>query len=116
GVCTDRLATDYRIEISDDGQRWTKVGDARGRTAFDRGSVVRKDASPGYSMESIPLPFAACRPSDIAFSDDGTMYVIAMTEGQIWRTRTPPVGRPDQVEWQRFASGLYHPIGLAIVD
>ena len=67
-------------------------------------------------MESIPAPFPAWRPSDMAFGDDGTMYAIAMTEGQIWRARTPPVGHPEQIEWQRFASGLYHPIGLAIVD
>ena len=93
------------------------VGDERGRQAPDRVvGAIRRDASPGYTMESIPLPFSACRPSDIAFGDDGTMYAIAMTEGQIWRTRRPPVGEPDRVHWQRYATGLYHPIGLASVD
>jgi len=44
------------------------------------------------------------------------MYAIAMTEGQIWRTRTPPVGHPERVRWHRYAAGLHHPIGLAVVN
>lgn len=79
-------------------------------------SAVRTEVRPAYVMESIPLPFDGCRVADVAFADDGTMYVIAMTEGQIWRTRTPPLGRPDAVHWERYAAGLFHPTGLAIVD
>lgn len=117
GQCRDRLPNAYRIEVSSDGQSWTKVGDESGRAAFENAiGAIRPDAGPGYVLESIPTPFPSCRPSDIAFGDDGTMYAIAMTEGQIWRTRTPPVGRPNQVQWQRYATGLYHPIGLAMVD
>jgi len=117
GECKDRLAVAYRIEVSDDGQKWRKVGDERGRTSHPGTAVtIRRDASPGYVMEAIPAPFPGCRPSDIAFADDGTMYVIAMTEGQIWRTRIPPAGQPQRVRWQRFATGLFHPIGLAIVN
>lgn len=117
GVCQDRVVVAYRIETSDDGNRWIKVGDESGRES-PGGLVggIRRDASPGYAMEVIPAPFPTCRPSDIAFGEDGTMYAIAMTEGQIWRTRTPPAGHPEQVNWQRYATGLYHPIGLAIVD
>lgn len=117
GVCKDRLAVAYRIEVSDDGKEWQEVGDESGREpAGTSVATIQRDASPGYVMEAIPLPFPGCRPSDIAFGDDGTMYAIAMTTGQIWRTRTPPVGHPEQVNWQRYASGLYHPIGLAVVD
>ncbi|MCE9546829.1 MAG: discoidin domain-containing protein [Planctomycetia bacterium] len=117
GTCKDRLAVAYRVEVSSDGQKWTKVADEGGRASRAAASPpIRTDAAPGYIMESIPSPFPGCRPSDIAFSDDDTMYAIAMTQGQIWRTRTPPPGHPQQVRWQRFASGLFHPIGLAIVD
>lgn len=117
GTCRDRLAVAYRIEVSDDGQAWTKVGDETGRAAAE--SVVgqvRRDAAPGYVLESIPTPFPTCRPSDIAFRDDGTMFVTAMTEGQVWLAKTPPADHPEQVKWQLFATGLYHPLGLAIVD
>ncbi len=116
GVCKDRLAVAYRIEVSDDGSKWTRVGDERGRAAVGSSvGGVRRDATPGYTLEQIPPPFPACRPSGVAFHN-GMMYVIAMTEGQIWRTPIPPVGEPDRVSWQRYATGLYHPIGLAQVD
>ncbi len=79
-------------------------------------AAVRAEVTPGYLMESIPLPFDGCRVADVAFADDGTLYVIAMTEGQVWRTQTPPVGSPDAVHWKRYAAGLFHPTGLAVVD
>ncbi len=114
GTCQDRLAIKYRIEVSQDGKNWSKVGDESGRAAG--AGAINRDASPGYEMESIPLPFAGCRPSDVIFATDGTMYALAMTEGQVWRTRIPPPGHPNRIRWQRYASGLYHPIGLALVD
>lgn len=117
GVCKDRLALAYRIEISQDGKQWVKVGDERNRAPYGFPSApIRRDASPGYVMESIPKPFASCRPSDIVFTNDGMMYAIAMTQGQIWRSPTPPVGKPNRVRWQRYAAGLHHPIGLALVN
>jgi glucose/arabinose dehydrogenase len=116
GVCNDRLATRYQVLVSDDGSNWTKVADDSDRMPIAASGALIAAASPGYRMEAIPLPFDGCRPSDIAFGDDGSMYVIAMTEGQIYRTRRPPAEHPTQVRWERFASGLYHPIGLAIVD
>lgn len=117
GVSGDRLVTSYRVEISADGQSWTKVADETGRAAVGRfAGEIRRDATPGYAMEAIPGPFPTWRPADVVFGDDGTMYAIAMTEGQIWRTRTPPPGHPERVHWQRYATGLYHPLGLAIVD
>ncbi len=117
GDCADRLAIGYRIEVSDDRQNWRTVGDESGRAAWGGPPVaLRRDASPGYVMEAVPGPFPTWRPSDIAFGDDGSMYAIAMTEGQVWRSRIPPQGRPELVKWHRYATGLYHPIGLAIVD
>ena len=110
------LAT--RIDASADGRRSTKTGteSASARSQAAGSATIRHDASPGYVMEDIPAPFPGCRPSDIAFSNDGTMYAIAMTEGQIWRTPTPPAGHPERVRWHRYATGLHHPLGLAMVD
>jgi hypothetical protein len=67
-------------------------------------------------MESIPLPFPSCRPAAIAFGANGVLYAIALKEGQIWRTRLPPVGHHEQVAWQRYASGLHHAFGLATIE
>ncbi len=116
GACVDRLATGYQIAVSDDGNQWTTVSDSSDRKPLPAQSNIVAEASPGYRMESMPVPFAGCRPSDIAFSDDGWMFAIAMTEGQIWRTERPPEGEPAAVHWRRIAAGLYHPIGLQIID
>ena len=116
GSCRDRLAAKYRIEVSNDGKQWTKVGDESGRSTANGADAINRNASPGYVMEAIPLPFSGCRPSDIAFTADGSMFALAMTEGQVWRSRMPPVNDPNRVHWQRYASGLYHPIGLAVID
>lgn len=117
GKTSGRLPVAYQIEVSQDGKSWIRVCDDAGRTPFGLSNVpIRRDATPGFTMESIPTPFAGCRPSDIVFSDDGMMYATAMTQGQVWRATVPPVGKPDQIRWQRHAAGLHHPIGLAIVD
>ncbi len=78
-------------------------------------AVLVAGVSPGYDMELIPPPFVDCRLSGVAFGD-GMMYVIALTEGQIWRTPIPPPDQPQRVRWQKYASGLYNPIGLQMID
>ncbi len=115
GSVRDRLITNYNVEVSTDGHRWTQVIDSSDRTP--RGTVVaRPDISPGYRMESIPSPFSGIRPAGIAFGPDRMMYVIAMSEGQIWRSPIPPLDHPQQVRWTRYAAGLAHPIGLKFID
>jgi|694.fasta_scaffold61092_2 putative heme-binding domain-containing protein len=118
GRWKDRLPVAYRIEVSPDGTKWKKVADESGRDGLPPAgpAIPAKVALGGYVMEAIPMPFRACRPSDIAFAEDGTLYLIAMTEGQVWRTRLPPPGEPERVTWQRFATGLCHPIGIQVVD
>ena len=111
GNCNDRLATDYRIEVSDADGKWTTVCDSDDHESFNA-----LQAEDGYVMQSIPMPFDDCRPSDIAFDGNEVMYVLAMTRGEIWRTRMPHASRPKRVQWQRFASGLNHPIGLQVID
>ena len=117
GISKDRLATKYQIETSLDGRNWSPAIDSSDRATYGSGSgTVTADASPGYRLESIPAPFPGIRPSGIKFGPDGMMYVIAMSEGQIWRTPIPPPEHPDLVQWTRYASGLAHPIGLEFID
>jgi cytochrome c553 len=115
GICNDRLATKYEIETSLDGRNWTRAIDSGDRAPMGT-ATVNADASPGYKLEAIPAPFPGIRPAGIKFGPDGMLYVIAMSEGQIWRTPIPPPDHPDQVHWSRYASGLAHPIGLTFID
>ena len=111
GNCNDRLATDYKIKVSDADGKWTTVCGSDDHESFNA-----LQAEDGYVMQSIPMPFDDCRPSDIAFDGNEEMYVIAMTRGEIWRTRMPHASWPKHVQWQRFASGLNHPIGIQVID
>lgn len=111
GVCRDRLANNYRVDVAGADGAWSTVC-----SAADHEPLNTLDAEEGYRLQSIPMPFDDCRPSDIAFDDDGIMYLIAMTRGEVWRTRRPPVAQPERVRWQRFARGLNHPIGLQVID
>jgi len=111
----DRPEPALRRGMPADGRAGTTSGNESHpvRPRDTAGAAIR---IPGYVMEAIPAPFPGCRPSDLAFSTDGMLYAIAMTEGQIWRTPTPPVGYPERVRWQRYATGLHHPLGLVMVD
>ncbi|MFT5404215.1 MAG: hypothetical protein ACI9DF_003058 [Verrucomicrobiales bacterium] len=108
GNCNDRLATDYKLEVSDADGKWMTVCGSDDHESFNT-----LQAEDGYVMQSIPMPFDDCRPSDVAFDGNEMMYVIAMTRGEIWRTRMPHGSRP---RWERFASGLNHPIGIQVLD
>ena len=112
----DRLPTGYHVQVSEDGVNFHTVSDDGDRILHTTSGTSVGKTSPSYEMQSLELPFDGCRMSDIAFSDDGTLYALAMTEGQVWRTKTPPADHPHQIRWQRFASGLYHPIGIQIVE
>ena len=69
GNCNDRLATDYKIEVSDADGKWTTVCGSDDHESFNT-----LQAEDGYTMQSIPMPFEDCRPSDVAFDGNEVMY------------------------------------------
>ncbi|HEV3024381.1 MAG TPA: c-type cytochrome [Pirellulales bacterium] len=69
-----------------------------------------------YKMEAIPAPADGWRPSGTALGPDGTLYALSMTEGRIYKTQCPPLAIPKPLDWQLYASGLNHPLGLSMVD
>lgn len=69
----------------------------------------------GYRLESLPPPLEGWRPGGVAFTDDGMMYAVSMTEGKVFRAKIPPRESPKSIPWKLFASGLNHPIGIVAV-
>lgn len=61
----------------------------------------------------VPNPWLRnVRAADVDFYTDGRMAVVTF-EGDVW------IGSPDgngRVRWRRFASGLYEPLSLVVVD
>jgi len=73
-----------------------------------------------YEVDSLPLPddnpwHAWMRPSGFDFFSDGTRAALCTWSGDVWIVS----GLDDslaRLEWRRFASGLFQPLGLKIVE
>ena len=73
----------------------------------------------GYALDTVPLPVknpynAWLRTSALAFFPDGRCAVCTYT-GDVWIVSGIDQGL-SHVTWQRFASGLYEPFGLQVID
>lgn len=73
----------------------------------------------GYALDTIPIPFdnpynAWLRTSALGFFDDGRCAVGTYT-GDIWIVSGIDQGL-EHVTWQRFASGMYEPFGVLVID
>jgi hypothetical protein len=72
-----------------------------------------------YVVDTIGLPFdhpghTGFRPTGFDFFPDGRVAVCTFT-GDVW-IATGIDDKLDKITWRRFASGLYEPLGLKIVD
>ena len=72
-----------------------------------------------YVVDTITVPednpFKSwIRCSGVDFFSDGTTAAICSLSGDVWLVRNID-GQLDKVTWQRFATGLYQPLGLKIV-
>jgi hypothetical protein len=122
---------------------WTYQGDDAGPSADELASlgeeeeslspVVRQKSEPqvrptlaapprqaeepfAYKLEFIPGPPEGWRPSGTAFTSDGTIYGVGLTEGRVYRAPIPPVPVPDDFKWELYAAGLNIPTGMNCVD
>ncbi|MFO0844044.1 MAG: DUF6797 domain-containing protein [Gemmataceae bacterium] len=97
--------------------RWTKPGPARwGKPLVTRGEVAR-DTAP-YVVDTLTVPYenpyhALMFTSGLDFLPDGRIAVCT-AHGDVWLVTADD--RLEKVSWQRFATGLYHPLGLKVVD
>jgi cytochrome c2 len=73
-----------------------------------------------YVVDRLTLPMPNpwrrnVRVADIAFFPDGRRAAVVTFEGDVWIVSG--IDRElQELEWRRFASGLYEPLGVAIVD
>ncbi|MDC0934971.1 c-type cytochrome [Pirellulales bacterium] len=103
---------------------WTKPGPGRwGSPLVTHGVVGGHDSGGGeaaYVIDSVELPFENRYNALLFlsghdfFSDPGKMAVCTV-HGDVWLVDGVD-DTLDRVEWQRFATGLFQPLGLRIVD
>lgn len=82
-------------------------------------SGTRGESVNGYALDEFPVPFANpwgswMRTTAVDFFRDGTAAVATLS-GDVWLVRWNNEDLK-QVTWSRFATGLYEPLGLRIVD
>jgi mono/diheme cytochrome c family protein len=111
----DKAPTDQVINLLNKTKggprRWNTTHTARGRLATS--------TFQGYVMDSITVPLKNAynswmRTSSLAFFPDGRLAVGTLP-GDIWIV-SGINDELDKVTWQRFAAGLYEPLGMKVVD
>jgi hypothetical protein len=96
---------------------WKKPGPARwGKPLVTKGEVA-KDAAP-YVVDTLTVPYenpynALFFTSGLDFLPDGRVAVCT-AHGDVWLVSADE--KLGKVEWKRFATGLYHPLGLKVVE
>jgi hypothetical protein len=100
----------------DDLGEWMKPGPGRyPRPIVTRGEMAR-DTAP-YVVDTLTVPYdnphqALCFTSGLDFLPDGRIAVCTC-HGDVWLVKTD--AKLEKVEWRRFATGLYHPLGLKVI-
>jgi hypothetical protein len=111
----DKAPTDQVINLLNKTKggprRWNTTHTVRGRLATS--------TFQGYVMDSITVPLKNAynswmRTSSLAFFPDGRLAVGTLP-GDIWIV-SGINDELDKVTWQRFAAGLYEPLGMKVVD
>jgi hypothetical protein len=102
----------------EDLHTWTKPGPARWTTPVMTRGAVGADQAP-YVIDTLTVPYnnpykALMFLSGIDFLPNGDLAVCT-AHGDVWLVQ----GVDDKLErltWKRFATGLYQPLGLKVVD
>ncbi len=89
--------------------RWGKPIVTNGKRAIDDKPLVVDEITVPYENPYQALMYT----SGVDFLPDGTAFVCTM-HGDVWRV-TGIDDDLDEITWQRFATGLYQPLGLKIV-
>jgi hypothetical protein len=92
-------------------RRWTETHTLKGKLATS--------AFQGYALDSVPVPLknvfnSWMRTSSLAFFPDGRLAVGTLN-GDIWIVSGIDEDL-ENVTWQRFAAGVYEPLGMKVID
>ena len=98
---------------------WTQGGPRRWKTTHTLKGRLTTSSFQGYAMDSITVPLKNAynswmRTSSLAFFPDGRLAVGTLP-GDVWIV-SGINDHLDGVTWQRFAAGLYEPLGMKVVD
>ncbi len=98
--------------LQPDARRW-------GEALTTQGTLGQDDGQSAWLIDELNLPFdnpfgALFFVSGFDFLDNGDA-MLCTAHGEVWRVSGIDAGL-GQLKWQRFATGLYQPLGLKILD
>ncbi len=102
-----------------DLQQWTEGGPARWEEDIAvAGELGGEDSA--YVIDNIGIPFdnpwgSRMRLTGLDFFDDGSRAAVSTWNGDVWIVSGIDASL-ENIHWSRFASGLFYPMGIAIVD
>lgn len=90
--------------------RWQDTITTRGNTGEDKGP---------FTIDEITMPEnnpwrSWMRPGAFDFSSDGKSMYVSTWSGDVWKVDN--LHQMDNLVWKRYAAGLFHPLGLKVVD
>ncbi len=91
--------------------RWKQTLERKGK---------RAEGDRAYVVDEIPIPFdnpwgSLMRPTGFDFFADGRRAAVCTLNGDVWIVSGIDAAL-DTVRWERFASGLFEPLGLVVRD
>ncbi len=102
-----------------DLREWVQGGDANWDTEIEV-SGKPGDGDSAYVMDRIGIPFdnpwgSWMRLTGLDFFEDGTRAAVSTWNGDVWIVSGIDESL-ENIRWRRFASGLFYPMGIAVVD
>ena len=90
--------------------RWPGTITTKGTTGENKGS---------FTIDEITLPEnnpwrSWMRPGAFDFTADGQSLYVSTWSGDVWKATN--LNNLNNLVWKRFAAGLFHPLGLKVVD
>ncbi len=106
-----------KVEALRDLTALTKAGPAHwGKPILTK--LVRGDEKGPFAVDTLTIPYD--NPSKALFFCTGLDFLpdgriaVCTCHGDVWLAKVDE--KAGEVSWQRFATGLYHPLGLKVVD
>ena len=109
---TIKQAKDFQKMISGGSKRWNKSISTKG--------IIKQDNDKAFAVDEIVLPIenpwqSWMRPAAFDFFDDGKSLALSTWSGDVWVAKNLNE-KLDNIVWNRFATGLFHPLGIKVID
>ncbi|MDZ4851269.1 MAG: DUF6797 domain-containing protein [Pirellulaceae bacterium] len=115
----DQSALKSRSVAAEDLRRLTHGGPSQWQQSLQTRPTIGKDNGP-FAIDALTSPTvnpwkSRLRMSGLDFFDGGQRMVVCCCDGDIWFVDgIDKLSEP--ITWKRIASGLFHPLGIKIVD